>query len=542
LDKREKEQSKTLYKVCIQKYKAKVKRGLNNMKYKTIVPLIFLSFFIVGCGSDVEEEVQVRRVPVEVTSAYESSISNETSFSGTIIPSDSVSVFTEVPGRVVNTHFEVGDYVNAGQTMVNLDQGTVLDQIRVLESQVRIAEQSIAMAQNTAMSITGGQFENQIQQLEGGVTAAQTQISSAELAMQNADLTATNAEFAKENANLALTNATNAKENVQTNFDNTTILFNAGLVSRNDFESMQLALTQAQASVEQAQIAYGQATVAHSQATIAQNQTKVSHNQALESLENAQGTLNITGQTVAQENVTQANLALNQAKASRDAAQVQLDIARSSLDNMSIQAPMSGVVATSSVREGEFASPQIPVYTIINTQQVKVRVNVSQTIVNNLYMGKEVYVYVDAVSNQPFVGTIVEISPGADQSATFPVEIQLENPDALLRPGMFAEVTFNREAAQNSIVVPRNTVLRDNQGEFVYINKDSVAVRVDVTTGIDNGMYIEILSGVSVGDEIVTTGQTFVTNGEEINVTNRSQSSNTGSIDNAETEEIYGGN
>jgi RND family efflux transporter MFP subunit len=512
------------------------------MKYKTIVPLIFLSFFIVGCGSDVEEEVQVRRVPVEVTSAYESSISNETSFSGTIIPSDSVSVFTEVPGRVVNTHFEVGDYVNAGQTMVNLDQGTVLDQIRVLESQVRIAEQSIAMAQNTAMSITGGQFENQIQQLEGGVTAAQTQISSAELAMQNADLTATNAEFAKENANLALTNATNAKENVQTNFDNTTILFNAGLVSRNDFESMQLALTQAQASVEQAQIAYGQATVAHSQATIAQNQTKVSHNQALESLENAQGTLNITGQTVAQENVTQANLALNQAKASRDAAQVQLDIARSSLDNMSIQAPMSGVVATSSVREGEFASPQIPVYTIINTQQVKVRVNVSQTIVNNLYMGKEVYVYVDAVSNQPFVGTIVEISPGADQSATFPIEIQLENPDALLRPGMFAEVTFNREAAQNSIVVPRNTVLRDNQGEFVYINKDSVAVRVDVTTGIDNGMYIEILSGVSVGDEIVTTGQTFVTNGEEINVTNRSQSSNTGSIDNAETEEIYGGN
>jgi RND family efflux transporter MFP subunit len=446
------------------------------MKYKFLVVIISLSLFTTACSNASDQEVLEILTPVEVTKAYMSSISNDLSYAGKVNPSESINVFSKLSGKALSTYFEVGDFVNAGAIMVTLDQQAILDQIKNLESQIAIANQSILSAENSISSVTGAQFENQIQQLENAITNASKQVESAELA--------------KTNAQLAL-------DNSQTTYDNNKILFDAGLVSKNDFDRIELALNQSRSSYEQSILA---------------------HNQASDSLINAQNSLALNKGTIVEENVEKATLALNQTKASKNATQVQLDIARNSLNDTSVIAPISGTVSSKNIKVSEFASPQLPTYTIINTNTVNVEVNVSELLINQISIGQPVDVYVSSVKNESFLGKIIEISPVADQSSTYPIKIELENNNNLLKPGMFAEASFAKDFSNTSIVVPRNTVLNDENTEYVYIVVDDVATKIDVTTGIDSGASIEILTGLNVGDQIITKGQTYVTNGQKLNV------------------------
>ena len=85
---------------------------------------------------------------------------------------------------------------------------------------------------------------------------------------------------------------------------------------------------------------------------------------------------------------------------------------------------------------------------------------------------------------------------------------------------MFAEVKFVKDKSSDNIVLDKNAVLIDSLSEYVYIIKDSKAERVDVTTGLDNGTYVEILTGINEGDEVVINGSSYLNNGDSVRVVN----------------------
>ena len=83
---------------------------------------------------------------------------------------------------------------------------------------------------------------------------------------------------------------------------------------------------------------------------------------------------------------------------------------------------------------------------------------------------------------------------------------------------MFAEVRFVKNRSTDSIVIDKNAVLIDSTSEYVFIIEDGKARRVDVTTGIDNGTEVEILSGLTAGMEVVTNGSSYLNNGDSVRI------------------------
>ena len=96
--------------------------------------------------------------------------------------------------------------------------------------------------------------------------------------------------------------------------------------------------------------------------------------------------------------------------------------------------------------------------------------------------------------------------------------MELDNPDGLLKSGMFAEVVFTGDRSENTVILPRSAVLSDTQGDYVFVENSGTVRRADVETGIDNGNEIEITSGLSEGDRVVVKGQEYLSDGTSVTV------------------------
>lgn len=488
------------------------------MKNKILMPVFLcISLFLTACSKNIEEqqETEVARIPVETTIATNNNIYNTLRYVGNVNAINSVSVSSAISGKVSSTFFDVGDTVTNGQILFTIDEQSIRDQIKMLESQLNMSNKSVLSAENAANNVSGGNFKSQIEQLQNAVNTANTQLEGATLSLKNAQLN--------------LSNAKDSLSRAQTNYNNTKALFDVGSASRNDLELAENTLAQAQNTVSQSEIGV--------------NQAQLTFEQANDTLQLANNNLNLTTGTILEENITNAQLGIEQAIASRNATQVQLDIARASLNDASVTAPISGIISSKNANTGEFISTQVSAFTIVDIDTVNISVNVSETLITKLTPGQEVNVTIQSVQNEPFIGRISSISPSTDQTNTFPVLIEIPNTNKVLKQGMFAEVSFIQDASTNTVVVSRNTVLSNGETQYVYINDNNVARRIEVTTGIDTGKEIEILTGINVGDEIITTGQSFVIDGDLINITNKSSSNTEETKTEEDTEDVItGGN
>ena len=151
---------------------------------------------------------------------------------------------------------------------------------------------------------------------------------------------------------------------------------------------------------------------------------------------------------------------------------------------------------------------------------VKVEVGVSEQMVNQIQVGEKVDVALTAVSPEPLQGIVSSISPTATQAGTYTVKVTLNNNRKLIKVGMLAEVKFVTEMSANTIVLPRDAVLTKEDETYVYIVENNVTKKIPVVTGIESGERIEVKEGLTADMQVVTKGQTYITDGEEVRVSN----------------------
>jgi len=464
------------------------------MKFNKVLPVLMLTVCIglSGCNAETGQSQTAQKIltAVEATKITSASIKKEMIYAGQVAPSRSVSVISKITGKVQEYYFDIGDSVKEGDILFKLDEKDIQNQITQLEAQMNQSAQGIRSAQNAVSSVTGGQYQSQILQQEAAIENYEKQLTTAENGIKLA-------EIAAENARKTL-------ENTQQTYDNTKALYEIDAVSKSDFDKADLGLAQAQAGFEKANNDYSQALIGKEQLLSAKK-----------TAEEALGL--VTGQ-IAQDNRRSAQLALDTARAGAGSLQVQMDLVLDTLKDTNVTAPMAGLVSGRNAKTDEYVSSQMAAYTIIDIDTVNIDVKVSELLINSIYAGQNVDVLINSISGEIITGTIETISPAADQTGTFPVKIKLSNADHIIKPGMFAEVHFTREMNENTVVVPRNTVLTDETSSYVFVNNGGISIKTTVETGIDNGEYIEILSGVSIGDEVITKGHTYITDGEEINI------------------------
>lgn len=203
-------------------------------------------------------------------------------------------------------------------------------------------------------------------------------------------------------------------------------------------------------------------------------------------------------------------------------AQASVDLIRTNIKNSTITSPIDGIISNRFVDPGEMAAAGSPVVTAVNIDKVKIEINVPEAEINKLSAGQELDVTVEAISdNNTFKGTITNISPAADaQTRLFRVKLLIDNKEHTLKPGMFAQVKLITETKKDALLIPKDAIVMKKEGNIVYVVKDNRVVQRNVKLGITNLGYVEVLEGLSEGEEVVVTGQNLLSEGALVKITN----------------------
>lgn len=225
--------------------------------------------------------------------------------------------------------------------------------------------------------------------------------------------------------------------------------------------------------------------------------------------------------------------ALATAQAAVATAQAAVDMAQEQYNNTIIRAPISGVITAVNINPGELASPgtPAPLVSVVNLDQVVVKTSVAESTINKIKKGQEVPVQISAVADEPFTGVITNIAAAADPTSNaYPVKIRINNPEHLLKPGMFAEVPLQGEQ-QETLLVPREAVVKVGDQDTVWVVRDNTVTSRQVKVGKSDGVKIQILEGLEEGEEVVVSGQINLKDKDPVEIINTPTEASNGAKD-----------
>jgi RND family efflux transporter MFP subunit len=193
----------------------------------------------------------------------------------------------------------------------------------------------------------------------------------------------------------------------------------------------------------------------------------------------------------------------------------ELEIARQQLADSVLYAPVSGMVQHRSANVGQYLAAGAQIVSIVQMHPLRLRTAVPEREARTVRAGQAVRVVVEGA---PGVhdGRVARLSPSFDEAnRTLLVETQVSNTAGILRPGAFARAEVVVSSGQRALVVPESSVVSFAGIERVFAVKDGKASEKRVKTGRRNEEGIEILEGISAGDQVVLSPGNM-TDGENV--------------------------
>lgn len=207
-----------------------------------------------------------------------------------------------------------------------------------------------------------------------------------------------------------------------------------------------------------------------------------------------------------------------EARTRRAAAEARLQQVRAQVGYTEIRAPIAGVVTSKSVEAGHVVSPQTQLFAIDDVSTLVVRVRASEMDVVHVSTGDSVSVSLDALPGRPAEGRIRRVFPSADPDTRLvPVEVALAGEAArAARPGFLVRVVLPLESREDVIQVPASAVQTRGGVEEAWVVEDGRARRREITTGLTFRGQVEVTSGLSEGDRVVTAGHAELRDGAAV--------------------------
>ncbi len=176
------------------------------------------------------------------------------------------------------------------------------------------------------------------------------------------------------------------------------------------------------------------------------------------------------------------------------------------IEKMLIRAPFDGVVGFRDISLGAFLQPNSKITTLVDIVNLVVEVAIPERNITERLLESSITFNVEGVTND-FAATVYAVDPQIDtRTRTIMIRARYNNRDGLLRPGMMARVTLNTSAGSRNVYVPNQAVVPDVRGRSVWVLKNNRAKLVPVQSGTRTVDMLEILSGIEVGDTVITTG------------------------------------
>ena len=209
---------------------------------------------------------------------------------------------------------------------------------------------------------------------------------------------------------------------------------------------------------------------------------------------------------------------LDQLKYDLENARAVNRLANLELSYANVVAPISGVIASRSIKTGNFVQINTPIFRIVDTSRLEATLNVPERELATLKPGQPVSMQVDAIPGRKFEGVVDRVAPVVDSgSGTFRVIAAFAG-GGLLQPGMFGRVRIDYDQRADAIVIPRVALLEGEGDPAVFTVRAGKAVRVPVKLGYVDGAWAELTSGLKLGEPVVTAGKVALRDGSAVQV------------------------
>lgn len=206
-----------------------------------------------------------------------------------------------------------------------------------------------------------------------------------------------------------------------------------------------------------------------------------------------------------------------QAKNNKEALENSLATAKEQLDNTNIKSPIDGVVDQADVKEGEMVNGSHPAFRVVNSSQLKATGELSESYLNSVNAGDEVVVLFPDLKKE-ITGKINFAASAINPvSRTFKVEVKLAN-NAQYRPNMISVLKIIDYRTSKALTVPMNVIQNDQAGTYVYIVVDNggklMVKKAPIKVGQVYRGTAEVISGLAVGDKVITIGYQDLNEGD----------------------------
>jgi len=390
---------------------------------------------------------------------------------GTVAGEARANLLFRTAGEVREIRVERGDRVERGQVLAALDTKDL--QIAIAQADLGLRSSELQLARLMA------------DPNEEDVAAARALVASAEESLRA--LVDGPAERDQEVARLSVDQARNSLWSAQGSRDS---------VAANPM-STQGSVDAAKASVANAEIAVRLAEIQLQQTLEGASQQAIKSAEA--QLAQAQASLAKLEDGPSQEDLELARAQVEQSRLSLESATLRLEDA-------TITAPFDGVVVEVHIKAEEYASPTAPAIVLMDLSRFHTDVFIDELDIGRVEAGQEVSVEFDAFPGQGLTGRVVHVADAgtpAQGLVTYEVTVDLGDPALPIKADMTAGVKIIVARREDVLLVPGRAVRRDGESRYVELVEGTSLTRAPVELGVSGEEYIEILSGVEEGDEVV---------------------------------------
>lgn len=468
-------------------------------------------------------------------------ITSELSSSGVISPKDTYSLTSLVEGEVISADFEEGDQVTEGQNLYQIDVSSMESELKSASTSLERAKKKYEKAQEDYNEAVSDYSGNTYKATRTGYIR-ELNIQAGEQVGQNTDIASIyNDQIMKirvpflaqeaaaigagNQAVLTLTDTEEQINGVVTAVSNMDEVLDGGRIVR--YVTIEAAnpggLTSSHSAVAEINGMVCTAEGSFEAATDLVMKADLPSSVEVEAMLVHEGDYVTEGTPIfriaskdAEDLLDTYQDAMAQAEESLESAQSKVDSTKESYDNYTITAPISGQVITKSVKEGDTisrnsGSSDTTLAVIYDLSQLTFEMSVDELDVRSVQVGQKVSVTADALEGQTFAGTVTNVSLESVQSngvTNYPVTVTLDETGDLL-PGMNVDGVILLDQTEDALMIPIDSLMRGNR---VYVKDDTVKEAagsvpagfraVEVETGLTNDDYVEIVSGLSEGEEV----------------------------------------
>lgn len=208
-----------------------------------------------------------------------------------------------------------------------------------------------------------------------------------------------------------------------------------------------------------------------------------------------------------------------QAKNQKESLEKQMQAIKENLDMYYIKADYAGTIDEVIIKVGQNVAPGVPTFTVVNPDRLKIKADLSESYASQVKTGNPVELHFPDIDKN-ITAKVTYASKSIDaMTRTFNVEVNLQG-DNDLHPNMVAELKIFDYEKQSAIVVPINAIQEIDGENVVFVAvknaNELMAKKVKVTIGKSYNGKAEVLSGLNVGDQLITTGFQDLTDGQAL--------------------------